>query len=81
MSDSQFANVIGSLPTAAESTEQPTNLKQEQQARPATAEVSQNLTAWPITIDGKEHAVRISKAGNPVCDCGTASSHPHHIPA
>jgi hypothetical protein len=54
---------------------------QEQQARPATAEVSQNLTAWPITIDGKEHAIRISKAGNPVCDCGTASNHPHHIPA
>src|SRR6202795_4818928 len=41
----------------------------------------QNLTAWPITIDGKEHAIRISKAGNPVCDCGTASNHPHHIPA
>ena len=46
-----------------------------------TAEVSQKLTAWPITIDGKEHAIRISKAGNPVCDCGTASNHPHHIPA
>ena len=54
---------------------------QEQQARPATAEVSQKLSARPITIDGKEHAIRISKAGNPVCDCGTASNHPHHIPA
>ncbi len=101
MSDSQLVIENGSVPTAAEFEEQPTNspevlvnedgtLKsqhsfdkddntlirsQEQQARP------QNLAAWPITIDGKEHAIRISKAGNPVCDCGTASNHPHHIPA